>query len=262
MMGRCSGGLQVLNHAGTVFFDDFSGSSVNASKWEVYDRDSDLANSEDNAVRPQNATLSGGVLSILSEYIPAGITAHDSIAGDRTVFYASAQIATKDTFLYGTFDARIKPAGGTGIWPLFWMLGHAWQASQPFTANTPEHNWPEMTQGWWEIDIMEFLGGTRTSNNCAAHVNSSNTQQVALPFNATSRFMVYRLVWQPTYLRWYVDAEDGNGFVLLREITDTNYIPTNPGYLICHVAVGGAGGEPDSATFPLTSQYDYVRVTT
>jgi beta-glucanase (GH16 family) len=254
-------GHPVATGAGVAFFDDFSGTQVDLSKWENYNRDSDLANSELNAVRPQNAIVSGGVLTILHEHIPEGITATDSIAGSRTVYYATAQLATKQTFLYGTFEARVKPGDAAGTWPLVWLLGSGWQASQPFTANTPEHQWPNNTGGWWEIDSMEFLNGTRTANNTAAHVNSSNTQEVSLSVNASSQYIVYRLEWQPTYLRWSVDYEDGGGFQVLRTLTDTNHIPTNPGYLIVHTAIGGAGGTPNPADYPDSSLYDWVRVT-
>jgi beta-glucanase (GH16 family) len=250
------------------FFDDFSGSSVDTSKWEVYDRDGDRLNEELNVVRPANAVVSGGTLKIVSEYSLNAFEGYDA-ADDTTETrsYATAQIATKQTFLYGTFDARVKADPATGTWPLFWMLGHAWQASQPTTANVAGADWPQMETGWWEIDIMEFLGGTRTANNCAAHVRSSGSvgnssvAEYNLPFNATSRFMVYRLVWASDKLEWWLDAEDGNGFVLMRSLTAADRIPTNAGYLICHTAIGGQGGAPDSGDYPSQSEYDWVRVT-
>ncbi len=248
-------------HSARNFFDDFPGSAIDTSKWTVYDRDGDDVNGDVNVVRPANATLSGGNLNILAEYIAGGVTGSDTTSGDATRYYATAQLATKKSWRYGRFEARVKTAGGAGIGPLFWMLGDGWKASQPFTANTPEHNWPANTGGWWEIDIMEFGGGSRTVATCAAHVNTSNVLGCALPFDANTRYMVYRMDWQPTYLRWYVDAEDGNGFVLLREITDTSNIPTNPGYLICHCEMGGYYGTPTSGDYPLTTMFDYVRVT-
>jgi beta-glucanase (GH16 family) len=257
-----SGSKLFLPPANVVFFDDFPNSSVDSSKWEVYDRDGDRVNSELNVVRPANAQVSGGILSILAQYSLNAYSGYD--AADNTSItrsYATAQIATKQTFLYGTFEARIKAASAAGTWPLFWMLGYGWQASQPTTANVAGHNWPAVTGGWWEIDIMEFGNGTRTANNTAAHVNSSNVQEVALSYNASSRYIVYRLEWQPTYLRWSVDYEDGTGFHELRTLTDTNHIPTNAGYLICHTAIGGFGGTPNSADYPDSSLYDWVKVT-
>jgi beta-glucanase (GH16 family) len=252
----------VTTGAGVAFFDDFTGSTVNLAKWDVYNRDGDRANSELNVVQPANAVVSGGTLAVLAQYSLNGYSGYDSADNTSiTRSYATAQIATKQTFLYGTFEARIKAASAAGTWPLFWMLGYGWQASQPTTANVAGHNWPAVTGGWWEIDIMEFGNGTRTANNTAAHVNSSNVSEVALSYNASSRFIVYRLEWQPTYLRWSVDYEDGTGFHLLRELTDTNHIPTNAGYLICHTAIGGFGGTPNSADYPDNSYYDWVRVT-
>jgi beta-glucanase (GH16 family) len=251
-----------LYHGQPPLFDDFLGSSVDNSKWNVYNRDGDRINGDPNVVRPGNVTVSGGNLNILSSFSSGAYVGHTSEdpTNDITRDYACAQLASRQSWLYGTFDARVMTAGGVGTGPLFWMLGDGWKATQPFTANTPEANWPSNTGGWWEIDIMEFSGGSRTVNNCAAHCNTSDVLGVTLPFDANTRFMVYRLDWRPGWLRWYVNAEDGNGFVLLREITDTAKIPTNPGYVQCHVELGSFYGAVSSGNYPLTTQYDYVRV--
>lgn len=260
-------GILVLRKSPVVdnapLFDTFNGSSVDTSIWTVYNRDGDRVNGDVNVVRPQNAVVSGGALGILVQYSSGAYPGYDS-ADNTTITrdYASAQIASKQSWLYGTFDARIKTAGGAGVGPLFWMLGDGWKASQPTTANVAGHNWPADTGGWWEIDIMEFPAGTRTSNHCAAHVNTSNTTDAALPFNANSRYMVYRLDWRAGWLRWYVDAEDGNGFVLLNEITTSSNIPTTPGYIMCHAELDPYYGTQTPGDYPVTVLFDWVRVTT
>lgn len=244
------------------FFDDFAGSSINASKWTVYNRIADLVNNEVNGMIPSAVTVNNG-LTITSAYVPAGFLIGDSEMPPQEVFYSSGQIASTFLFQYGTVTIRAKVPAAAGTWPLFWMLGYLWQASQPYTANIPSNNWPH--DGWCEIDILEFLGGSRDTNNCAVWFwNSGSNGSAAgggMPFNATSRFMVYRLEWTANLLRWSVDAEDGNGFQVLRTLTDPTKIPNVPMYLVISTAIGGAGGTPEPTDYPSAYEISYVRVT-
>jgi len=84
--------------------------------------------------------------------------------------------------------------GGVGTWPVIWMLGFEWQASQPYTANIPGLQWPNA--GWCEIDIAEFMQGERRKVNTIVHYNKPGGLHLQiLPFDATSQFAVYRLEW-------------------------------------------------------------------
>jgi hypothetical protein len=51
-----------------LFFDDFLGSSIDATKWTVMDRISDQANAEINCCVPPNVSVSGGFLNGVSKY--------------------------------------------------------------------------------------------------------------------------------------------------------------------------------------------------
>ena len=155
--------------------------------------------------------------------------------------YTSGQVQqATPPFLYGTIDVRAKAPGGIGTWPAIWMLGFEWQASQPFTANTPEHQWPKA--GWCEIDIAEFWRGERDEVNTTVHYNEPGGLHLqSLPFDATERFMVYRLQWTPGSLVWSVDAEDGEGFRELRSVSGSDNVPNVPMYLVIHTAIGGIG---------------------
>jgi beta-glucanase (GH16 family) len=176
--------------------------------------------------------------------------------------YTSWQIQQKTPpFLYGTVDVRAKLPGGTGIWPDIWMLGFEWQASQAATANIPNHQWPQ--GGWAEIDIAEFWQNERSAVNCTVHFNVPGGLHLQpLPFDATSRFMIYRLKWSKDSLIWAVDAEDGGGFRTLRSVTGAGSVPDVPMYVVLNAAIGGSGGgTPDPSTFPQTFEVDWVRVT-
>ena len=149
----------------TIFSDDFAGTAVDPAKWTVFDRLSDQANGEVNCVAPENVTVSDGLLHIESKFEDR--SCGDSLESARTLHYTSGQIQQATSpFLYGTVEVRAKAPGGIGTWPAIWMLGFEWQASQPFTANTPEH---KQTAGWSEIDIAEFWRNARNEVNTTVH---------------------------------------------------------------------------------------------
>lgn len=244
----------------TVFFDDFAGTTVDPAKWTVFDRLSDQANGEVNCVAPQNVSVKDGLLEIVSKFEDR--TCGDTMEPARTLHYTSGQVQQATTpFLYGTIDVRAKVAGGIGTWPCIWMLGFEWQASQPFTANVEGLQWPKA--GWSEIDIAEFMHGERRKVNTTVHYNRPGGEHMqSLPFDATTRFMVYRLQWTPGSLVWSVDAEDGRGFRRLYSVNGSSKVPNVPMYLVIHTAIGGiGGGDPDPASFPQTLEVDYARIT-
>jgi beta-glucanase (GH16 family) len=117
--------------------------------------------------------------------------------------------------------------------------------------------------GWCEIDIAEFWQNARATVNNTVHFEVPGGLHIqALPFDATTRFMVYRLVWQPGSLIWSVDGEDGAGYRTLRTVTGASSVPNVPMYLVFNSAIGGiGGGTPVPSTFPQTFSVDWVRVT-
>ncbi len=122
------------------------------------------------------------------------------------------------------------------------------------------HQWPRA--GWCEIDIAEFWQGARDQVNTTVHFDQpGGLHEEPLPFDAASRFMVYRLQWGPGTLVWSVDAEDGRGFQQLRAVVDPTSVPDVPMYLVINTAIGGTGGgDPDPTSFPQTFPVDHVRV--
>jgi beta-glucanase (GH16 family) len=244
----------------TIFYDDFAGTAVDPAKWTVFDRLSDQANAEVNCVAPDNVSVKDGLLEIVSKFEDR--SCGDTVEPARTLHYTSGQVQqATPPFLYGTVEVRAKAPGGVGAWPVIWMLGFEWQASQPFTANTPEHG---QTAGWAsEIDIAEFWQNARREVNTTVHYLGPGGLHIHdLPFDATTRFMVYRVQWAPDSIVWSVDAEDGEGFRELYSVSGSEHIPQVPMFLSIHTAIGGTGGgEPDPATFPQTFQVDSVRIT-
>lgn len=256
---------------GPRFFDDFLGSSLDASKWQgPYDRRGDVANSELQAMTPANVTIAGSILSITAKHetvtaadrdeaAPHNLNTGTAAGTSGTYNYTSGQIMTVNTFLYGTITCRFKPPAGSGVWPLVWTLGSNWD-KQLYTANQIGENWP--VDAWCEMDIAEFGNFARTSVNCESHYQTANRGPgiEVLPYDASTRFMVYRVEWSPSAVIWSVDPEDGSGFHTLGSVTGTA-VPAFAQYIVLSMAVGGFGGTPINADYPLVAQYDYVRVT-
>ncbi len=217
---------------GIVLFDDFPGTAIDTTKWTVYNRIGDLANNEVNGVIPANVRVSGGSLFIDSKF--EDVTIGDSQVAPRVVHYTSGQIASNMEFLYGRADFRARMPGGTGTWPDLWMLGYGWHPTQAATANDPG-SFPESALG--EIDIAEFMFNQRSSVNCQIHYNDGSGHVdpggiVGISFDATSRFIVYRLDWSPGLAVFSVDYEDGSGFHVIQTITGASNVPNSRMYVI------------------------------
>lgn len=243
--------------------DDFSATGINGSLWTVYNRCGDLANSEVNAMIPANVRQPGdGYLYIDSKF--EDVVIGDELSAPTTYHYTSGHIAQATApFLGGTVMVRAKICGGTGTWPVIWMLDYQEQGRQPLSADDPG------SPGWSpyaEIDIAEWYNGSRTTVNCQIHYNPGTGQVnpggiVGIPggYDVTTRFMVYRLDWVPGVSAVFsIDPEDGTGFNVVQTITGAGNVPNMPMYLTISTAVGGLPGAPNSATFPVSTQIDWV----
>jgi beta-glucanase (GH16 family) len=182
----------------------------------------------------------------------------------KNVEYTSSSIKTegKKEFLYGRFEikARIPVAGGS--WPAIWTLGK----KMPWPSNG-------------EIDIMEYYriqGVPHILANVAWGTDRPNNAQWdsrKIPFTYftdknpewASQFHIWRMDWDETAIRLYLDDELLNETLLSETINGKTGKGSNPfkqpHYLLLNLAIGGQnGGDPDQSAFPLKYEIDYVRV--
>ncbi len=231
-----------------IFNDEFSGSSVDLSKWsfDIGDGCPGLCgwgNAEEQYYRSENTSVSNGKLIIT--------TKNESFGGKQ---YTSSKLITSQKFSsrYGRYEASIKLPSAGGIWPAFWMLPE--NGSWPFTG---------------EIDIMEAqhknpqkIGGTVHYSNGGWTFNG---REYHAGLDLSAGFHEYAVEWEPNEIRWYVDNQ------LYHTVTPATTVdpwPFSEGnwYIILNVAVGGPGTPytgrvaPTPQDYPTQMEVDYVRV--
>ena len=234
-----------------VWADEFQqadGSVPDATKWGYDIGGSGWGNNELEyyTSRTNNARIEGGQLVIEAR--------QESFGGKN---YTSARLLTKGKWsgTYARIEARMKIPRGQGIWPAFWMLG----------TNITSVNWP--TCG--EIDIMENIGKEPCTVHGTIHgPGYSGGSGIGGPFNLPGNaefaadFHVFAIEWETNRIRWFVDSQPFFTVTPTSLPTGTQWVFTQPQFLLLNLAVGGNWpGNPDGTTvFPQRLVVDYVRV--
>jgi len=221
-----------------VWADEFNGSSVNTSNWNL-DNGNPGVNNEKEFYQSANATVMSGNLVI---------TARQQSMGGQP--YTSAKLNTSGKFSiqYGRIEARIKLPMVQGTWPAFWMLG----------TNIGSVGWPQCG----EIDIMEHVNTTNTILGTMHWNGGSGHVQYGSSINTTpGDFHIYAVEWDNSSIKWFVDNNlyvTGN---IANNINNTGAFHL-PFYIILNLAVGGdlPGQTINNTALPTTMQVDYVRV--
>jgi hypothetical protein len=185
---------------------------------------------------PANAKVQGGSLII---------TAIKEASGGAA--YSSARIKTQGLydFKYGTIEMRAKMPTGAGTWPAFWSLGAS------------AGSWPAIG----EIDFMEFIGvkplQTQSALHYPGHSGGDAPYKTTVIANAASEFHVYKTIWSPKTIRFYLDGT----LYFTFDNSDTTLPFHKNFFMIFNVAMGGAlGGAIDPAFTQSSMEVDYVKV--
>jgi len=216
-----------------VWADEFSGSSVDTTKWNVQNNSNyGASNREDQCYRSGNVAVSGGMLRLIGkrETVSCGGTNPDT--GNSTYYFTSGMVtsraqggALKFKFNKGYIEARVKAPKGNPFWPAFWLVS-------PNDGSTP--GWPD----YGEFDIFELYGirpdvtngsmhykCTDADGHCqlnptwynikadSAYGGQSNlgtqiTTQTAMDAytGGTTDFNTYGFLWEADKLTWYVNG--------------------------------------------------------
>jgi beta-glucanase (GH16 family) len=208
----------------TVFFDDFKGTTLDRSKWNI-EVTGNTVNDEQQAYVDSSGTIytEKGLLILKAVYKPG----HTSKEGKKYDF-VSGRVNTRDKlmFTYGSASARVKVTGGDGMWPAFWALGKG--------------KWPDCG----EIDVMETVGDSAWISH-ALHGPGyfGNTPLVhrhafASGINA-AQWHTYAVDWTPTTLTFKVDGQVTYTVTKAMAEKYGRWAFDNPKFLILNFAIGG-----------------------
>ncbi len=147
--------------------------------------------------------------------------------------YSGAEYRSNDTFGYGLYQVRMKPAKNTGIVSSFFTY-----------TGSP----------WDEIDI-EFLGKDTTKVQFNYFTNGAGNHEKIynLGFDASQSFHTYAFNWQRNYIAWLVDGKEVH--------RATSNIPSTPGKIMMNIWPGTGVDSwlgAYNGNTPLTASYDWV----
>ncbi len=215
-----------------IFFDDFSGPSLDEDRWNVVVTGWTVNNEQQAYIDSPDvfAFLPGdregatnGALAIRPRYRP-GFTTPEGRAFD----FVSGRVNTrgKFEFMHGRVSARIKLCAGAGLWPAFWILGTG--------------EWPATG----EIDVMEHVGAPDWTS-VAAHGPgySGDTPIVSRahfdPADPLTHWHVYAVDWSADALVFSIDGREV--YRATRAVIERHgaWAFDNPKFLILNLALGG-----------------------
>lgn len=236
-------GLSACSPRGSAspsFAEEFSGTGLDTSKWEVGTPwHTQYVTGGLAWYQPQNVVFpGGGICRIVTDRQ----TVHGTEAG--TFEYTSGSLTTgadhggktRFSFTYGYLEMRAKLPQGKGIWPAFWL--------------TDDRT--------FEIDVMEMIGRNPRRVYMSLHDNNPGSESDASESyegpDFSGGYHTFGVDWQRSYVRVYVDGVQRAEF--------THHIPDQPMWIVVDTAVGGDWpGAPDESThFPQHFDIDYIRL--
>jgi hypothetical protein len=232
-----------------LFFDDFSGPTLNRSKWNVLVTGAgwETVNNEQQAYVDSKETISfvsgataegatHGALVIRPHFRKAFTT-----PGGQKYDFISGRLDTrrKLEFTHGTASARIKMSAGSGLWPAFWLLGPG--------------SWPDTG----EIDILENVGMADWVSS-ALHgpgYSGGNAlgKRYTLPKDKDiTAWHIYSVDWTPQSIVFKVDGKAFHKVTRPMVEKHGRWVYDTPEFVVLNFALGG--GYPQSVN-QVTSPY-------
>ena len=224
----------------TIFAEEFSGSALDRTKWNVIVTGRTVNNEQQAYVdSTEVVSVRDGHLEIHPIYSPGFKTPEG-----RAFDFISGRIDTRNkvSFTYGTAAARMKLAKGDGLWPAFWALG--------------DGRWPDTG----EIDIMENVGDA-TWMSVALHGPGyfGDTPLVKRAPVDTTRWHTYSVDWTRDLLIFKVDGRVIYRVTRAEVEKHGRWAFDEPKHLILNLALGG--GYPQGVN-KVTSPYPGLPETT
>jgi beta-glucanase (GH16 family) len=271
-----------------IFADEFTGTKVDASKWNVGDNSNyGDSNNEDECYKTSNVTEANGTLRLTGKRQTVTNCGSNPNGGD-SYYFTSGLVTTraqfgglKMRFKQGYAEVRMRVPRGNIYWPAFWL-------ADPDDGSAP--GWP----AYGEIDVSEIYGSHpdvsesnfhKTGGDIGAgvhNVNRPGSDSSGININPPNAFVAggtqawhtYGINWLSGRLDWYIDG------VKVRTYNAVNAADTNGlSYyhsIILNLAMGGDGPQDEGysgresggtysngnlvADLPGTMEIDYARV--
>lgn len=213
------GGLRLSGSGPRLkFASDFSGSRLNTKIWgtcypwaHAQAGCNNFGNKEYEWYLPSQVRVSGGVLHLVAQRIPA--LGQNAQGASMQYSCRSGMVTTYPgfRFKYGYVQVVAQVPGGPGLWPALWLLA----------ANL---RWPP------EMDILEHYGPPNVRTNVALHpVGAPGITKFLDTDNLSSGWHTFGLSWTSSRLVWFIDGQ--------AVLTTSQHIPHQPMYLIANLAV-------------------------
>ncbi|GAB2979131.1 glycoside hydrolase family 16 protein [Nocardioides montaniterrae] len=194
-------GLQIYKSDGTpwtcTFADNFSGTSLDTSKWLVGQTSTTGFTVGNTCFEPDNVAVGGGLLKLTARDTGQPFTC-TSPAGSFTTRYTGGHIGTNGRFAqtYGRFEVRARyPLSGPGLHGGFWM----YPVKQTYGA------WPASG----EIDVAEWWSAAATVVLPTLHYNTSQFLADSgwlCTVSTPTLWHTYAVVWAPTVMQFSIDG--------------------------------------------------------
>jgi len=225
-----------------TFSDDFSGDTVDSTKWLTQYRWGQTNKPDYTVAEPYNISIDNSVVSLTANDNPV-------VYNSDTYNYSNAVLSCVYQQMFGYYETRMKCAYGKGLISSFWLL----KCVPPDTFIN-------------EIDIAENLAGTFTNDQYKIRTNLhwgssyASQQEDKYKYNSkgavdyTADFHTFGLLWETNLIQWFIDGQ------LIREYSGDG-IPQVEMNAILDISIGNFGVMPDSSTiFPNSLHVDYVKI--
>jgi hypothetical protein len=220
-----SPGLMDPSKVRLVWSDDFDGSRLDKSKWNLIRGGGGFGNQEQQFYTDHsgNVRVEQGVLKITAKC--------EEYAGHH---FTSAKLQSKQKGDWGPghrVEVRARLPQGKGTWPAIWML----------PTENAYGRWPKSG----EIDIMEAVGCTEDKVYGTVHTEAYNHLQHTEKYNSmrtnVDAWHTYTIEWTTSQISWFVDGHLYHSFAPSSQSSD-KWPFDRHFFLILNLAVGGSWG--------------------
>lgn len=213
-----------------VFSDEFDGNALDTSKWDYR-----LKDKEFSAQQPENVEVAGGNMVIHAKKECAG-----------TYNYTGGGIYSKQTFVYGYYEARLKIPAAEGWHTAFWTM-----PVYDEVLKNSELDFCEQDSGdphYYSIGVINHRAKGWSNINVGRWVIEDGP-------NMAEEFVVIAAEFTPDYIQFYL-----NGHPVKK--VDANTFPHGPGTVALSCIATRKKGDrfQDDAKLPSKATFDYVRV--